>query len=171
MIEELKMSKNKRRRTSSNKTKYVMAVSLVALASLVTWSIIATNHPTAKPKASEYLQVIAMSGGSVGDYGPKNETVTIKILGLNITAIGGDARSIIVIVASQIEPEVGPSPPDYFLPQNQSWQAVILLQGLHSHVNDDGLFPVLVSIKCTETDPSDIWLYLKPEDIIATSGE
>lgn len=163
------MPKNRPRRAHSSKAKYVIIVSIVALTAIVIWSSIVTNQPKAKPKASDYLQITIMKEGSLGEYYNDNRTVIIKLLGLNITAVGGDAHSIIVIVASQAEPEVLPNPPDYFLPQNESCQAPLLLRGLRSNLNDDGLFPVYISVKAEETDPSNIWLFLKPEDIIATN--
>ena len=170
MIEELKMSRNGRGRGHLSKAKCAVIVWVVALTAIVIGATIATNQPKTKPKASEYLQVTPMEGGSLGEYESDNRAVMIKTLGLNITAFRGDAHSIIVIVASQAEPEVLPNPPTYFLPKGESCQAPMLLRGLMSHLNADGLFPVKISIKCNESDPSDIWLFLKPEDILSMGG-
>jgi len=167
------MPKSKRRGTRSSEGKYIFFVLAIIITAVIIGVAIVSSQPKTKLKATEYLRVVPMEGGSLGEFYNQSGkiSVRIKILGLNITAFEGDAHSIIVIVASQEEPEVGPKPPDYFLPKGETWQAVILLKGLVSNLNSDGLFPVNIGISCTEAEPENsVWLYLRPEDILSTEA-
>jgi hypothetical protein len=161
------MTKTKSRsRHSSNANYIILALFLVLILIIVTGVAIVMNMPKKKPLAHEYLSVVPTPGGSLGEFYDQNKTVIIKILGLNITAVGGDASDIIVTISSQQEPEWRGN-----LSKGETWSAGFQLQGLRTVLNKtDGLFHVQIGIKCAQTDPEYIWLYLNYQDIIPMSA-
>jgi len=151
------MTKTKGRSRHSSNAKYIILALFLVL--ILTGVVIVINMPKKKPLAHDYLHVVPTL--SVGEFDDQ-KTVIIKTLGLNITAVGGDAYDIIVTISSQEEPEWRE-----FLPKGETWSAGFTLQGLRSVLNKtDGLFHVQIGIKCAETEPEYMWLRLKPQDII-----
>jgi hypothetical protein len=120
-----------------------------------------------KPKISEYLNVGHTK--STGTFYNQNKTLIIKELGLNITAIMGDAHNIIIIVASSEEPYIID-----FLDKGNSALPSIQLRGYTTSLNETiGAFPLEIDISCQEAPaaPEDppITIYLKTEDIVGIS--
>jgi len=162
----------KTKRGSKGKAKYVVFAFIIAIIIIIIIiAVVATPNQSKKPLASEYLKVSHTA--SLGEFSNNNRTVKITSLGLNVTAIGGDAHTIIIIVESQPEdpgPEIGP-PPTYILKKGESWLPAILLSGYVTGLTErDGelVFPIEIQIGCQETLEEVITLYIKPEDIVST---
>ena len=161
----------KTKKGSIGKAKYVVFV--VAIALIIIIAVVAAPNLAEKPLplASKYLKVSHTK--SIGEFSNNNRTVRITTLGLNVTAIGGDALSIIIIVESQPEengPEIGP-PDTGILKKGESWLPAILLSGYVTGLIQKGgepVFPVEIQIGCQETREEVITLYIKPEDIVGT---
>lgn len=120
-------------------------------------------------KVSEILQITHTKSLAESTNTGQNETIMIKTLGLKITAIGGDAHSIIVIVSSHQDPWGPPVKP--FLPKDESWDLPIDQLTLPTRLNEDGFYEVTVSVKCIEAAEAEhIILYLEPEDILLVPG-
>jgi hypothetical protein len=152
------MTKTKGRSRHSSNAKYIILALFLVL--ILTGVVIVISMPKKKPLAHDYLHVVPTL--SLGEFYDQNKTVIIKTLGLNITAVGGDAYDIIVTIASQQEPEWREN-----LSKGETWSAGFTLQGLRSVLNKtDGLFHVQIGIKCAETEPEYMWLRLKSQDII-----
>lgn len=158
-------------RRKSNRNKYVLvAVSLFAV--VVISAIVVSITRSRKPSASEYFTIThTKSLGTFRD----NNTVTLRILGLNITAVGGDASNPQLLVDSQANPI-----DDSYngtLTKGQSWDYPIELvggeyqtRGLTLYLNDKGVFEVEVEIGSVECEVGTITVAVDPKDIIASGG-
>lgn len=161
----------KTKKGSKGKAKYVVFAFIIAIIIIIAVVAIPNLAEKPLPLASEYLDVSHTK--SIGEFSSNNRTVRITTLGLNVTAIGGDALSIIIIVRSQSEelgPEIGP-PPTGILKKGETWDIPILLKGYVTGLiqkNDESVFPVEIQIGCQETLEEKITLYIKPEDIVST---
>lgn len=143
------------------------AILVIAIVVIIIGILVAVNNSNRKrPPVSQYLEITHTI--SIGEFYNQNRTVKITYLGLNITAVGGNAQDIIIIVKSELEPEwIG------FLAKGESWEpgdGAILLQGYVTGLNEDGLFPVEIRIGCAEAIKEDVTIYLKPEDILSWSA-
>jgi hypothetical protein len=143
-----------------SKSKYWIAASVLVLALITIIAAISFDSQSKKPKASEYLKVGHTR--STGTFYNQNRTVAIKTLGLNITAIMGDANNILIIVDSSDEPySIG------FLAKGCSELPAIQLKGYVTTINvTTGSFPLQLEIGCREATNEEIIIYLKPEDIV-----
>ena len=153
----------KRSRRSINKKKALVLLAIAAAATIITFS--AMKNPNnqnvqQKPPASEYLKVEHI--GSIGEFYNKNRTVDIKELGLRVTALGGNATNIII---TGLSTESEDYPCIQNLSMGESKELDIQLKSYVTSLNDEGLFPLELTIGCSEATPSDITIYLKPEDI------
>lgn len=143
----------------SKQSKYVYAAILI-LAIVVVSAIVISQIRSSKPQASQYFTISHTA--SLGEFSNQNRTVNIKILGLNITAVGGDATDVQLTIDAQADQlnDIYPS-----IPKGTAKPAEIQLKGLVTSLNDDGLFPVEFDISCPQTQLSTITIYLEPKDI------
>lgn len=138
---------------------------IIIIVVIVIVAAMATNKPR-NLKVSDLLQVTHTASLAMSSPPGQNESILIKTLGLNITAIKEDVHSIIIIVSSQQEPDVIIS-----LPKGESWPAVIEYLSYPAQLNEDGVYPVEVTLGCEEAvGPVDILIYLKPEDVFIIPG-
>jgi hypothetical protein len=151
----------------SNRNKYVL-VAIFLFAVVVVSAIVVSITQSKKPLASEYFTIAHT--GSVGTF-RDNATVTLKILGLNITAVGGDATNPQLLCDSQAYPL-----DDSYngtLAKGQSWDYQIELtggdyqtHGLTVYLNDENMFEVEVQIGSKECELGTIVVALDPKDIM-----
>lgn len=117
---------------------------------------------TEKPSASEYLKVEHI--GSIGTFYNNNRTVDISELGLKITAIGGNATAILITDLPTANEEEYPYID--FLEQGTSKELTILIKSYVTSLNEEGLFPLDLTIGCNEAEPAEITIYLDPNDVV-----
>lgn len=143
-----------------SKGKYWITGFVLMLIFIIIVAAVSFNSQSRKPKVSEYLKIEHTK--SLGTFSNQNRTVTIKVLGLSITANGGDAHSILIEMSSADEPfQID------FLANGSSTSISIDLKGYVTGINETvHCFPVELTIGCREATPEDITLYLKPEDIV-----
>jgi hypothetical protein len=166
----------KRKRESRVKYLFVLMFVFILLAILAVMRSFPSTQ-TIKPKASEYLDVKPIPGGSLGTFS-NNRTVLIYLIGLNVTA-KKNATSILIQMPYYT------ASPDYqyafkeSLTAGESWQVmgggegsqpVISSYPARSILNDDGYFPVKIGISCAEAEHEYIYVYLRPEDILSMEG-
>ena len=162
----------KTKKGSKGKAKYVVFAFIIAIIIIIIIvAVVAAPNQSKTPLTSEYLKVSHTK--SIGEFSNNNKTVRITALGLNVTAIAGDAHTITIIVDSQPEgSEDGFGPPDtYILKKGESWLPGIQLNGYVTDlIQKDGepVFPLEIQIGCHETREEKITLYIKPEDIVST---
>jgi len=138
-------------------------MSAIAIAIIVIFaSALRIQNNRWKPPASEYLKVEHTK--SLGVFYNNNKTVNIKELGLRITAVGGDATNVLITGLSTQGEEY---PYIEFLHKGESKEITVQLRSYFTSLNETiGLFPVELTIGCSEALPSDITIYLNPEDIV-----
>jgi len=153
----------KPRKSKVKRNLLVLLTIAVAITIIVVSAIKNQNsQESKKPLAREYLKVEHTK--SFGEFYNNNQTVNIRDLGLNITAVGGNATNIIVTGLS-IEGEEYPY--INFLKKRESKLIDIQLRSYVTSLDKaTGLFPVEFTIGCSEAEPCDITIYLKPEDIV-----
>jgi hypothetical protein len=148
-------------------TKYLV-LGVILLIVIVGVAVTLSYRPTAKPRATQYLEVSHTR--SIGKLYDQNRTAVLTILGLNITAIGGDAHNIIIEMDSQADPTN-----DFLdvLPNGTSWDHQISLQsalggvqGLETVLNEQGKFPVEITIGCAEATVETVTVFIDPKDIV-----
>lgn len=156
-------------RHRSNRNKYLFIAILLLIAVIV--AVFAFNQGSSqKPLASEYF--IVSHTTSTGEYlTSDNKTIRLTTLGLNITAVGGDATNIQIQCNSQAEPQsdylmnLTKGPPGWDIP-------VALAGGEHQYVgvslkkNDQGMFAFNVNISCDQVKSAKIPILINPEDIV-----
>ena len=165
----MQKTKRPKRRT---KTKYVVLAAATALVVVVAAVIISYWPRTPPQKVSDYLKITY--GKSLGVFDPNrtNATyVTISNLGLNITAVGGEANSILIQVdeGRMIDPDQEEGVVYHTLPKGQTWNPAILLDGCYLPVIN-GKCTVTIRIGCHEVnnpDPETIALEIPKDDIIS----
>ena len=154
-------------RRKGNRNKYVL-VAVFLFAVVVVSAIFVSMTQSRKPSASEYFTMTHTR--SIGTF-RDNTTVTLKILGLNITAVGGDASYPQVLCDSQ----ANPIDDSYngVLAKGQSWDYQIELtggeyqtHGLTVYLNNENMFEVEVQIGSKECELSTITVALDPKDIL-----
>lgn len=143
----------------SKQSKYVYAAILI-LAIVVVSAIVVSQTRSSKPQARQYFTISHTA--SVGEYFNGNVTLSVKILGLNITAVGGDATDVQITIDSQADYLIDIYPS---IPKGTAKLAEITLGGYVTSLNDDGLFPVEFDISSPETQLSTITIYLDPKDV------
>jgi len=159
-------------RRNSNRNKYVL-VAVFLFAVVVVSAIVVSITQSRKPSASEYFTITHTA--SIGTFSGDNTTVNLKIMGLNITAVGGDATNPQLLCDSQAYPI-----DDVYngtLAKGQSWDYQIELvggeyqtHGLTAYLNDKGMFEVEVQIGSKECELSTITVALDPKDIHHSSA-
>jgi hypothetical protein len=153
----------KRSRRSKRKKNALILLAIVAAATIIVVSAIKNQNNQniqSKPPASEYLKVEHI--GSIGEFYNNNRTVNIKELGLRVTALGGNATNIII---TGLSTESEDYPYIQNLTMGESKELSIQLKSYITSLNDEGVFPLELTIGCSEATASDITIYLKPEDI------
>lgn len=153
------------RRKGKSGGKY-LAILVIVIVVIIIGILVAVNNSNRKrPPVSQYLEITHTI--SIGEFYNQNRTVKITYLGLNITAVGGDAHDLILFVRSQ--PEY-PAIKD-FIPKGESWEPGegMLLRGYVTSLNEDDLFPVDIKIGCIEAVEEEVMIYLKPKDVVGTS--
>lgn len=154
----------RRAKKSKMKRNLLILLTIAVVISIIVASAIRNQNTqgSQKPPASEYLKVEHI--GSIGEFSNNNRTVNIKELGLNITAVGGNATNILITGLSTQGEEY---PYIAFLRKGESKEITIQLRSCVISLNETtGLFgPVEFTIGCSEASPSDITIYLRPEDI------
>jgi hypothetical protein len=149
------------RGAKKSKTKRNLLLVLTVIVAIIVIMTSAIRHHSQKPSASDYLKVEHI--GSLGEFYNNNKTVNIKELGLRITAVGGDATNILITGLSTPGEEY---PLIDFLRKGESKEITVQLRSYITSLNETiGLFPVELTIGCLEASPSDIIIFLKPEDI------
>jgi hypothetical protein len=126
------------------------------------------NQTQTQPSASQYFVVTHTS--STGTFTNDNRSVILAILGLNITAVGGDATAVQARCKSQANPvddyinNLTKGPP--------GWDLQVALtggdynyMGLHLLQNRQGMFQVDVTISCNEALTATIPVLINPNDI------
>jgi hypothetical protein len=152
-----------RRRARKSKIKRKALILMVVAAAIIITVIAAIKNPNnpKKPLASEYLKVEHTK--SLGEFYNNNRTVKIIDLGLRVTALCGDAHNILItnlpIGSGDLQPYI------QYLRIGEYKDLDITLDYLTS-LNEDGLFPLELTIGCSEAEPEDVTIFLKPEDII-----
>ena len=151
----------------SSRDKYVL-IAVFLFAVVVVSAIVVSITQSRKPLASEYFTITHT--GSIGTF-RDNTTVTLKILGLNITAVGGDATNPQLLCDSQAYPL-----DDSYngtLVKGESWDYQIELtggdyqtHGLTVYLNNENMFEVDVQIGSKECELGTITVALDPKNIM-----
>jgi len=154
-------------RRKSNRNRYAL-VAVFLFAVVVVSAIVVSITQSRKPSASEYFTITHT--GSIGTF-RDNTTVTLKILGLSITAVGGDATNPQLLCDSQANPL-----DDSYngtLVKGESWDYQIELtggdyqtHGLTAYLNNENMFEVEVQIGSKECELGTITVVLDPKDIM-----
>jgi hypothetical protein len=151
----------------SNRNKYVL-VAVFLFAIVVVSAIVVSITQSRKPLASEYFTITHTE--SIGTF-RDNTTVTLKILGLNITAVGGDATNPQLLCDSQ----ANPLDDSYngVLHKGESWDYQIELtggeyqtHGLTVYLNNENKFEVEIQIGSKECEVGIITVIVDPKDIM-----
>jgi len=151
------------KKTGRSKTKRNILIMLtIAIATtIIVASALRNQNSSQKPLASEYLKVEHTK--SLGVFYNNNKTVDIRELGLRITAVGGNATNILI---TNLPTQGEDYPSIDFLRKGESKDITVQLRSYITSLNETiGLFPVELTIGCSEASASDITIYLKPEDI------
>jgi len=154
-------------RRESNRSKYVL-VAVFLFAIVVVSAIVVSITQSRKPSASEYFTITHT--GSIGTF-RDNRTVTLKILGLDITTVGGDATNPQLLCDSQAYPLDDSY--NGVLHKGESWDYQIELtggeyqtHGLTVYLNNENRFEVEVQIGSKECEVGTITVALDPKDIV-----
>jgi hypothetical protein len=156
-------------RHRSNRNKYLF-IAILLVAAVIVAAFAFNQGSSQKPLASQYFVVTHTT--SAGEYlTSDNKTVRLTTLGLNITAVGGDATNVQVFCNSQAEPES-----DYLVNLTRGapgWDLPIALaggqynyRGLSLRMNDQGMFALDVTISCDQVKSAKIPVLINPEDIV-----
>jgi hypothetical protein len=164
------------RKRRSNRNKYLV-IGLLSLIVIVVAAIAALSMGGAigkKPLASDYF--IITHTESTGEFkGAHNETVVLATLGLNVTAIGGDATAVSVRCASQAYPmddyiqTLHKGPPGWDLPITLAGgdsSTGYIYRGLPLDLNNNGMFEVEVTVSANEVQSSVFTVLINPKNIL-----
>jgi hypothetical protein len=161
------------------KIKYLFALMFVFM--LLAILAITTSIPgsrTLKPKASEYLDVKPIPGGSLGEIS-EGKYALIYLIALNVTAKKDATYIMVRLPFSAKNPEYQYAYKDK-LAAGESWQVVgggeegsfpMMYSKPYRALFINGYYRVQIGIKCAESEPEDIYVYLSPEDILPLSGD
>ena len=154
-------------RGKSNRNKYALVV-VFLFAVVVVSAIVVSITQSRKPSASEYFTITHTE--SIGTF-RDNTTVTLKFLGLNITAVGGDATNPQLLCDSQAYPLDDSY--NGILVKGESWDYQIELtggdyqtHGLTVYLNNENMFEVEIQIGSKECELGTIIVALDPKDIM-----
>jgi hypothetical protein len=146
-------------RRGSNQRKYAY-VAILLFVIVVVSAIVVSQIRSSRPSAIQYFT--ASHTASIGQFSSGNRSVNIVILGLNISAVGGDATDVQIYMDAQADP-LNDAYPN--IPRGTSKGVEIQLTGYLTSLNDDGLFPVEFDIGCLEALTSTFTIYIDPKDI------
>jgi hypothetical protein len=156
----------------SSRNKYVL-VAVFLFAVVVVSAIVVSITQSRKPLASEYFTITHT--GSIGTF-RDNTTVTLKILGLSITAVGGDATNPQLLCDSQaypIDDVYNNNATNGVLAKGESWDHQIELtggdyqtHGLTVYLNNENMFEVEIQIGSKECEIGTIIVAIDPESIV-----
>lgn len=159
-------------RRKSSRNKYAL-VAVILFAVVVVSAIAVSLTQSRKPSANEYFTITHTA--SIGTFTGDNTTVALRILGLNITAVGGDATNPQLLCDSQaypIDDVYNNNVTNGVLAKGESWDYQIELvggeyqtHGLAAYLNDKGMFEVEVQIGSKECELGTIIVALDPKDI------
>jgi hypothetical protein len=147
----------KKRGKERNKYIMVAAITLVFIA-LIVFSGLTQPPSQPKPSVTEYLEIY--HDRSVGDGKNNNQSILLKIIGLKIKAVGGDAHYIEIDVGGATER----SYIDEIL-QGETGETQISTQGLAVDI-ENGVFPIPIEVWCSETETGTLTVYAKPEELV-----
>lgn len=163
------MKKTRRSKAKNSKGVYILAFAFILLGLLAAIMIFSTsnsnnNNTTNKVKAGEYLHITHTK--SMGEFLYGGKAVMITELGLNITAVMGDAHSIVV----QVDGQADPSADVYkFIGKGETLSISVKLKPTTIELNAEGKFSIEVDISCSEALHDQIPLLIDPTEIIAPS--
>jgi len=135
-------------------------VAILLFAIVVVSAIAVSLTRDSRPSASQYFTISHTA--SVGEFYNGNKSVNVKILGLNVTAVGGDATDVQITIDAQVD-----RLNDFFtsIPKGTTKPLEIQLKGYLTTLNDKGLFPVEFDMVSPQTQLSTITIYLDPKDV------
>jgi uncharacterized protein YpmB len=156
----------RRARKSKIRKKALILIAVVAAIAVIVVSAmrnqnLQSGQGSPKPLASEYFKVEHTV--SFGEFYYNNRTVYIHILGLRVTALGGDAHSIYIWVEGAKEP--------YYIKNitaGHCEDVEIELSGYYTgriEYDSKYVYPVELTISCPEVESETITIYLEPDDI------
>jgi hypothetical protein len=160
------------RQRKRGRTKYVaFAVALVAVAAVaVAWYVVVLSPQPIRPRATEYLRVV--HSVSLGEFAlPDASVLYLKQVGIDVTAVGGEASSILLDVEALIPGGEG----DYnyydFLAQNETWSAAIPLSNMYLELDPTtGTYPFeILHVNVHEAESENLTLHISPDKIISTA--
>jgi hypothetical protein len=163
------------RKRRSNRNKYLL-IGLLSLIVIVIAAIAAFSMGGAigkKPLASDYF-IVTHTESAGTFHGAHNESVTLTTLGLNVTAIGGDATAVSVRCASQVNAiddynqTLHKGPPGWDIPVQLAGSPTTggTFYGLPLDLDDKGMFEVEVTVNCNEVQSSVFTVLINPKNII-----
>lgn len=169
MKSDISMKKTRRSKAKNSKGVYILAFAFIMLGLLAAIMIFSTsnsnnNSTTNKVKAGEYLRVT--HSVSMGEFFNNGKNVKITELGLNITAVMGDAHSIIVYVDTQADIS---NDVYKFIGKGETLPISVKLNGYVTGLNAEGKFPVTVGLSCSEAVYDEITILIDPTEIIGPS--
>lgn len=137
------------RKKKQSRSKYVWIFALITLIVVIVVAVTVTYQSQPLPRVSEYLRLSHTK--SLGKFHSSN-LVEITSLGLNITAVGGDASSIVIQVdeGNQRYPE---NDVIKEVKKGESYEHVIELEGCILPL-ENGKCTVHIDISCVETGAS-----------------
>jgi len=164
------------KKTGRSKTKRnILIIAAVAIAITIIVASALRNQKSQvnqKPWAGEYFKV-EPARGNLGYFNSNNnETIFLKKLVINITAVKGDAHGINVVTdGMDYDLMEMPLSKDY-LRANENWIVEIPLKSVPAGWDDvHGGYQVELTISCSEVNPEPpIIIYLKKDQIIIMSS-
>ena len=158
-------------RRRSNTNKYLL-VAILLLVIVIVAAFAASRTGGQKPLASQYLAVAHTASTAYYPSTTSNTTIILTVLGLNITAVEGDATAVYVQCRSQAYPADDELAS---LAKGKMWDAPITLtggelrfRGLQVSMNTQGKFEVDVTVSCNEARSATIPVSIDPKDIYIT---
>jgi hypothetical protein len=140
----------------------VTAITIVFVA-LIIISALIQQPAKPKPSVAEYLEI--QHDRSVGDGKNNNQSILLKIIGVKIKAVGGDAHYIEIDVDGATERSFIEE-----IPQGDTKETQILTQGLAIDI-ENGVFPIPIEVWCSETETETVIVYAKPEELVFLNTE
>jgi len=158
----------KRRKKSHAKPIAVLLIVMFTLVIIIAVALNKSNQSNQnKPPADKYLKI--QHTKSIGEfYGDQNSSVLIKILGLNITALGGNAYDIWIDLGTPQSDTEYPYAHVSDLPKGNSTEVQITTS--YSTELENGFFPVYIDVWCNEAKIASVLLLLNPNDIVHIPG-
>jgi hypothetical protein len=160
------------RRHRSNRNKYLLIAILLLVVVIVAAFAVFFTAKGEKPLASEYLTV-EHTASTAYYSNPSNTTMIFTVLGLNVTAVGGDATGLYVHCKSQADPVDAELEE---LAKGKTWDLPITLtggdynyRGLQLKKNTQGMLEVDVTVGCNEARSTVISVLVDPKDVYITA--